>query len=103
MYNPSIVKVKIVVDGVIKYCHPHFDDLNALEPGDYTKYDLEEYTVPALIRKVLKTTKQMEVVELRTTRREKCIPHFHDEAFNKEHFPEGCKDIVITFALIAHE
>jgi len=73
-YNDCVVwlKVKIVVDGVEKYCSPNFEELEVWEEGVHVlKYDLEEYTVPAVVRRVLKKTKLKEIVEIRTNRLEK--------------------------------
>jgi tetratricopeptide (TPR) repeat protein len=55
------------------------DDLTELELGkDCAKYDLEEYTLPPVIRKVLKTSKMGEVFEIRTSRKDKIVPAFPD-------------------------
>lgn len=63
------MKVKIVVDGIEKYCSPNFEELEIWEEGkDILKYDLEEFTVPAVVRRVLKKTKLKEIIEIRTTR-----------------------------------
>jgi hypothetical protein len=60
--NCLIVKVRIEVDGVNVFEHPQFDDLSEIEVGvDSAKYDLEEYQVPPVLRKVLKSSKLNEV------------------------------------------
>jgi hypothetical protein len=60
--NCLIVKVRIEVDGVNVFEHPRFDDLSEIEVGvDSAKYDLEEYQVPPVLRKVLKSSKLNEV------------------------------------------
>jgi hypothetical protein len=38
------------------------------EGKDVLKYDLEDFTVPAVVRRVLKKTKLKEIVEIRTRR-----------------------------------
>ena len=49
------------VDGVVVFEHPRMDDLSQIEVGvDSQKYDLEEYYLPPVLRKVLKTTKETE-------------------------------------------
>jgi hypothetical protein len=59
--------------------HPRFDDLSEIEVGvDSAKYDMEEYHLPPVIRKILKTTKMNEVFQVRTTRKDKLIPYFTD-------------------------
>ena len=67
--------------------HPRFDDLSEIEVGiDCAKYDLEEYHLPSIIRRILKTTKMNEVFQIRTTRRNKITPFFKDPngVFNDE-------------------
>jgi hypothetical protein len=50
------------VDGINVFEHPRFDDLSEIEVGvDSAKYDLEEYQVPPVLRKVLKSSKLNEV------------------------------------------
>jgi len=56
------------------------------EPLEYT---LDEYTLPPLIRNILKSLKLKEVIEVHTVLKEECIPEFEDEAhglFKKEWF-----------------
>jgi hypothetical protein len=68
------------------------------------KFDLEEYSVPGIIRKILKTTKLREVVEVRTTRKDKLLTHFDDTpCFKKEWFENLQNECVITFALVGFE
>jgi hypothetical protein len=51
--------------------------MEEIEVGrDAHKYDLEEYYLPTVIRKILKTTKPTEVVQVRSNRRDKIIPYF---------------------------
>lgn len=60
-YSDCIVslKVRIEVDNKEMFCHP-----NPLEVDlkDSTSYDLEQYELPAAIRKILKKTKLYEIV-----------------------------------------
>lgn len=69
------------------YEHPNFSKINEIEVGiEAHTYDLEEYYLPPVVRKVLKTTKTSEIVEIRTTRKDKAAPHFDDPhgIFKKE-------------------
>ncbi len=79
---PLLVKVKIEIDGEVKFCHNNWDkiDYSILMPKDdddeedkesfepvipddeLERFDLDEYSVPAIISKILKTTKLREVV-----------------------------------------
>ena len=76
------MKVRIEVDGEVRYEDPRlFGDLSELEVGvDCHKYDLEEYYLPPVLRRVLKTSKQGEVFQIRSSRREKVLPAFSDPA-----------------------
>jgi hypothetical protein len=88
-YNDCVVyiKVKIEVDGDIKYCSPNFEELEVWEEGiDCLRYDLEEYTIPSVLRRVLKKTKLKEIVEVKTTKIDKLNDHFDDEVFSKSYF-----------------
>ena len=57
-----------------------------------------------MIRKIVKLTKQFEVVEVRSKRKEKVMPMFEDISgvFTREHL-DFENEIVITFALTAFE
>ena len=52
------MKVKIEVDGEVKFEHGDFYNMADPNENNYAKYDLEQYYVPACIRKTLKTTKK---------------------------------------------
>ena len=69
------------------------------------RFDLEDFTVPGIIRKILKTTKLREVVQVRTTRKDKLSTHFEEDnkCFRKELLLSFEKECVITFALIGFE
>jgi hypothetical protein len=100
------VKVKLEVDGELKYEDPRFDDLSELEVGvDCHKYDLEEYHLPPVLRRVLKTSKQGEVFQIRTSRRGKLLPAFSDPAgiFTREVLEAFTKEVTLTICLIAFE
>lgn len=119
------LKVKIEVDGEVKFCHNNFDQLDytvlrkvtneedeevdEVEPifpdNEFERFDLEEYTVPSIIRKILKTTKLREVVQVRTTRKDKFVNYFDEDTkcFKKDILQSFQKDLVITFALIGFQ
>ena len=74
-----LIKVRIEVDGQKVFEHPRFDDLSEIEVGvDSAKYDMEEYQLPPVLRKVLKYSKLNEVFEIKTRRADKLIPLFPD-------------------------
>lgn len=75
------MKIKVEIDGVVKYEHGGLSDDITLGEVDLTnaaKYDLELYHLPPILRKILKTTKQFEVVQVRTTRKDKAAPLIDD-------------------------
>jgi len=98
-----ILRIKIVVDGVEKFNHGDFDDLFNTNDKNCKKYDLEEYIVPSVIRKILKTTKLREIVEITCRKKEKLVGAFEDDIFTKECLCSFEKEVVITFALLAFE
>ncbi len=80
--------------------------MEEIEVGrDAHKYDLEEYYLPTVIRKILKTTKPTEVVQVRSNRRDKIIPYFQDPngIFSQELLNSFEKEVVFTFCLVAFE
>ena len=88
------------MDGVEKYCSKNFNELEVWEEGvDTLKYDLEDYTTPAVFRRVLKKTKLKEIVEIRTTRLDKLTDHFDDDVFNREWLSSFKDEVVITVGL----
>jgi tetratricopeptide (TPR) repeat protein len=108
--NVCVVKVKVEVDGQVVFEHPRMDDLSQLEPGvDCQKYDLEEYFLPPVIRKVLKTTKLTETFQVRCLKsaHSKVVPYFQcKEApaiFNKQLLEGYEKEVVYTVCLVAME
>jgi hypothetical protein len=44
----------------------------------FTSYDLEDYTLPAVIRKLLKTTKKHQIRSVRCKRKDKLTDHLDD-------------------------
>jgi hypothetical protein len=51
---------------------------------DCKLYDLELYNVPAVVKKVLRIQKNREIMEIRTTRKDKLTAYFDDEIFKQE-------------------
>lgn len=64
---------------------------------------MEIYTIPAIVRKVLKTTKLNEVVEIKSTKKDKLTDHFDDSVFKKEWLLNFEKEVIITIALVYFE
>lgn len=118
--------MKIEIDGEVKFCHNNFEkiDYSILVPkdddeeedgkiheepvfpeGEFEKFDLDEYTVPSVVSRILKTTKLREVVQVRTTRKDKISTHFEEDhkCFRKDVLLSFQKECVITFALIGFE
>ena len=102
----DIVKVRIQIDGQVKFEHPRFDDLSEIEVGvDVAKYDMEEYQVPPVITKLLKTTKMNEVFQIRTTRKDKALSYFKDSnnIFDNDLISSFKNEVVFTVCLVAFE
>lgn len=78
------MRVKIEVDGEEKFSHGSFDDLKEYNDTDSQTFDLELYTVPSVIRKVLKITKLQEIVEVKCSRKDKLTDHFDNPVFSHE-------------------
>ena len=83
------------------------DDTTAYDnfEGEPVIYDLEAYQCPAVLRRVLKTTKLEEIVEIKSTNRNKLLDHMPDTQgiFDKVKMAKFEKEIKITFQLIAIE
>lgn len=65
--------------------------------GQSSEYDLEEYTVPGALRKLLKITKPLEVVQMKCTKNDRLVDQMDDEThgvFKLEWF-ENMKEIAI--------
>lgn len=67
------MKVSIEIAGQVVFSHPDLDELNPASESDCARIDLDLYTVPAVIRKVLKTTKVKEQVQVKCSRKDKMI------------------------------
>lgn len=67
--------------------------------GDPVIYDLEAYQCPAVLRRVLKQTKLEEIVEIKSTNRNKLLDHMPDTQgiFDKDKMAKFEKEIKITF------
>ena len=67
--------------------------------GGSPSYDLEEYTVPAAVRKVLKIQKPYEIIQIKCFRNDILTDHLDDEEngiFKKEWFEEMKETAYIT-------
>ena len=71
-FNDSSVKllVKMEIDDQVIY--------DGLEPEKALIYNLDDYHLPAVLRRVLKQTKLNEVIELTSTRTTKLLDHLDD-------------------------
>ena len=71
----------------------------------YACYDLEDYTIPAVIRKLLKTTKRTQIRSVRCKRKDKLTDHLNDPngVFTLDRFEAMQDEAVITFALLDFE
>jgi len=65
--------------------------------------DLEEYQVPAVIRKLLKKAKLYEMIQVDCSRKDKLTDHFSSEAFKREWFDQMKETARITFCLVNFE
>jgi hypothetical protein len=107
--TPLIVKVRIEVDGALKYEHPNFERLQEIEVGpEAAKYDLEDYFLPPVLRRIIKTSKPLEVFQVRCTskaRLAKIVPYFDDPQgiFTKANLGSFEKEVVFTICLVAFE
>lgn len=65
-------------------------------------YDLEDYTIPALVRKLLKTTKRTQIRSVRCKRKDKLTDHLDDPngVFTLERFEQMQNEAVITFTML---
>jgi hypothetical protein len=95
-----VLKVSIEIDGRNVFCHkdPLSTDLSSIEEfkegqkaNEYLAcYDLEDYTIPALVRKLLKTTKRTQIRSVRCKRKDKLTDHLDDPngVFTLERFEQ---------------
>lgn len=106
-----VLKVSIEIDGVQVFCHKDpltttIPDEEGKEASEYfASYDLEEYTIPAVIRKLLKTTKKYQIRSVRCKRMDKLTDHMDDPngVFKLAHFEKMKDEAVITFSLIDYD
>ena len=91
-----LLHIKLEIDGQCK-----FDNFNS-EP---LLYDLEEYQMPAVLRRVVKITKLQDVVEIRSSCRNKLLDHLDDPhgVFKLAELEKFEKEVVITFKLLEIE
>lgn len=96
------LRVKIEVDDEVKVDQFKIGVIEQFEviAGDTTPYDLEEYEIPAVVRKILKKTKPMEIVQVMCVGRvEKLTDHLEDKngVFQHEFLANFQEKVVITF------
>jgi len=72
--------------------------------GESSCYDLEEYTVPAIVRKVLKIQKPYEIIQIKCLKNnERLLDHMDDEqngVFRTEWFESMQEVCVLTVQLL---
>ena len=71
--------------------------------GDSVTYDLEEYMVPAAVRKVLKIQKPFEIIHIKCLKNEMLLDHLEDEEhglFKKSYFESMQEFVIITMQLL---
>lgn len=111
-----VVKVKVEVDGVTLFEHPRMDDLSQIEVGvDSQRYDLEEYGLPPVVRKILKTTKLTETFQVSVLKRgrgqAKVLPYFPEKHADgsaacfamRDALANFREEVVFTVCLVAME
>ena len=100
------IRVKIEVDGETK---ADMFEIGQIEQfgtevvaGDCLIYDLEEFQLPGVVRKMLKITKPFEIVQITCMRKDKLIDHLPDahEIFKHEYFENFEDKVVITLQLL---
>jgi hypothetical protein len=100
------LRVKIEVDGEVKadmFKIAEIEEFKAeVVAGDCLIYDLEEFQVPGVVRKLLKITKPFEIVQLTCTRKDKLTDHLPDAhgIFNHEYFENFEDKVTITYQLL---
>lgn len=101
------LRVKIDIDGENKIDQFEVGQVEEAKveiiAGESSPYDLEEYTVPAAVRKILKTTKPYEVVQIKCLNNDKLLDHMEDEAngiFKREFFESFKDQAIITIQLL---
>jgi len=73
--------------------------------GDTLVWDLESYQVPGVIRKMLKTTKPYEILQIKCKRKDKMIDHLPDAhgIFKHEYFEDFKEEVVFTLQMLQIE
>lgn len=87
----------------MKFQHGDFYNLEDTNEGNFKRYDLEQYYVPAVIRKCLKTTKKKEIMQVECKNIAKLTDHFDDDVFKKEWLSSFKDKVVITIVLLDFE
>ena len=103
----SDCKVQLLLKVQVDDNEPLFDNLKQ-NPGDPPPviYDLEAYQLPAVLRRVLKSTKLDEVITITSSRRNKLIDNLPDETygiFDIDKIGAFEKTVKITFQLLRIE
>ena len=76
---------------------------DSLTAGDESKadvLDLEAYHVPAVLRRVLKTSKIGEITQIKSHLRKKLFDHLDDPLFDHKKLKDFKDNITITFKLL---
>ena len=101
------LRVKIDIDGETKIDQFEVGTVEEAQieiiAGDSSSYDLEDYTVPAAVRKVLKIQKPYEIMHIKCLKNELLLDHMDDEengVFKREWFESMQEVCVITIQLL---
>ena len=91
-----LLLIKLEIDGETK-----FDNFK----GEPLLYDLEEYQMPAVLRRVVKLTKLQDVIEIRSSCRNKLLDHLDDPqgVFKLSEMETFKDEIKITYKLLEIE
>ena len=96
------LRVKIEVDGETKedmFKIGQIEEFGTeVVAGDCLVFDLEEYQVPGVVRKMLKITKPYEIVQIKCQRKDKLTDHLPDVQgiFRHEYFENFEDKVIIT-------
>lgn len=100
------LRVKIEVDGETKedmFKIGQLEEFGAeVVAGDSLVWDLEEFQVPGVLRKMLKITKPFEIVQITCQRKDKMVDHLPDVhgIFKHEYFENFEDKVVFTLQLL---
>ena len=79
---PVLINEVVKINDILNKPKQEDDDEETKEPLKtnefYATYNLEDYTIPAVIRKLLKTTKRFQVRTVRCSRKDKLTDHLDD-------------------------